>query len=106
MLRWIDIIKFSKYGNPEPERRVEKSDGEWKAILSPGQYRITRQKETEKPYSGAYCKSYEAGQYLCVCCGSLLFDAVDKYNSLSGWPSFTQPAKKAAINTCLTTALE
>jgi len=97
MLRWIDVIKFSRYGNPEPERKIEKTDKEWKELLTDEQYRITRLKGTERPYSGAYCRSYEAGQYTCVCCGELLFDAVEKYNSLSGWPSFTQPARKSAV---------
>jgi peptide methionine sulfoxide reductase msrA/msrB len=97
MLRWIDVIKFARYGNPEPERRVEKSDEEWKQALSPEQYFIARQKGTERPYTGAYCKSYEPGQYACICCGSLLFDSHEKFNSLSGWPSFTQPMNKAAI---------
>ncbi len=97
MLRWIDIIKFSRDGNPEPERRVDKSEEEWRQELSEEEFRVTRLKGTEKPYSGSYCRSYEAGQYVCVCCGSLLFDWTEKYNSLSGWPSFTQPFNKAAI---------
>jgi len=97
MLRWIDVIKFSRYGNPEPEKRVEKTEEEWKEILTAEQFRITRLKGTEKPYSGQFCRSYEPGLYACICCGTLLFDAQDKYNSLSGWPSFTQPITKGAI---------
>ncbi|WP_207423434.1 peptide-methionine (R)-S-oxide reductase MsrB [Desertivirga brevis] len=97
MLRWIDVIKYSKYGNPEPVKRIEKSDEEWRMLLTEEQFRITRLKGTEKPYSGMYCRSYEPGQYACVCCRSLLFDSVDKYNSLSGWPSFTQPIQKSAL---------
>ncbi|WP_207534001.1 peptide-methionine (R)-S-oxide reductase MsrB [Desertivirga arenae] len=97
MLRWIDAIKYSKYGNPEPVKRVEKSEDEWRILLSDEQFRVTRQKETEKPYSGMYCRNYEPGQYSCVCCQSQLFDSTDKYNSLSGWPSFTQPVHRSAI---------
>lgn len=97
MLRWIDIIKYARYGNPEPVRRLVKSDEEWKTELDEERFRVTRSKGTEKSYSGAYCSNYEAGQYACVCCGELLFDATEKYNSLSGWPSFTQPVSKAAL---------
>lgn len=97
MLRWIDAIKYSKYGNPEPKRRVEKSEEEWRLLLTEEQFRVTRLKGTERPYSGVYCRSYEPGQYLCVCCRSLLFDSTDKFNSLSGWPSFIQPIERSAI---------
>lgn len=97
MLKWIDVIKFARYGNPEPERKVEKSEEEWMQQLSAEQYRITRQKGTERAYTGAYCRSYDPGIYACICCDSHLFDSNEKYNSLSGWPSFTQPIKKDAI---------
>jgi peptide methionine sulfoxide reductase msrA/msrB len=97
MLRWIDVIKFSRYGNPEAERRVEKAEEEWKRQLTPEQFKIARQKATERPYSGAYCRSYEPGQYACICCDTVLFDSNEKYNSLSGWPSFTQPITRSAI---------
>ncbi|ARS34551.1 peptide-methionine (R)-S-oxide reductase MsrB [Pontibacter actiniarum] len=98
MLRWIDVIKFAKYSNPEPDRRVEKTDEEWQQLLTEEQYRVTRQKGTERPYKNAYCRSFEPGRYACVCCGSLLFGSGEKYRSpLSGWPSFTQPIRKGAI---------
>lgn len=97
MITWEDVIHYSVKGNPEPDRRVEKSDAEWKEELSSSQYRITRQKGTEAPHSGALCSSYEAGKYACVCCESPLFDSTIKYDSKSGWPSFTQPIKKNAV---------
>lgn len=97
MLRWGDVIKFAKYSNPEPYRRVEKTEEEWQAQLSSAQYKILRQKETESPYRNAFCRSYEPGQYVCAGCGSLLFNATEKYHAISGWPSFTQPATKGAI---------
>lgn len=97
MLNWNDIIRFATNGNPEPSRRVTKSAEEWKAQLTPEQYRITRQKGTERPNSGEYCASHEAGKYACVCCGEELFDSTIKYESGSGWPSFTQPIKENAV---------
>lgn len=98
MLSWKDIINFTVKGNPVPDRRVEKTDEEWKEILSPEQYRITRKKGTEAPYSGALCSVYEAGVYSCICCNTKLFDSTIKFESGSGWPSFTQPIKENAIS--------
>ncbi|PRY14305.1 peptide-methionine (R)-S-oxide reductase [Pontibacter ummariensis] len=97
MFRWIDVIKYAKYSNPEPIRRVEKTEAEWQEQLTPEQFRVMRQKGTEKPYRNAYCRSYEPGVYACVGCGSLLFDSKAKYHAISGWPSFTQPFNKAAV---------
>jgi peptide-methionine (R)-S-oxide reductase len=97
MLRWVDIIKFAKYGNPEPPRRVHKSTAEWQAQLTSAQYGVLRQRATEPPYRNAYCRTYEPGLYACAGCGSLLFDATAKYHAISGWPSFTQPLAKNAV---------
>ncbi len=97
MLTWKDVIHFSTKGNPKPNQRVEKTAAEWKEILTEGQFRITRQKGTERPYSGALCSSYEAGKYQCVCCNTPLFDSTIKFDSSSGWPSFTQPIAENAI---------
>jgi peptide-methionine (R)-S-oxide reductase len=66
VLRWIDIIKFAKYGNPEPPRRVDKTEAEWQAQLMPEQFRVLRQQHTEPPYRNAYCRSYEPGVYACA----------------------------------------
>lgn len=97
MLRWIDVIKFAKYSNPEPYRRVEKTEEEWQQQLTPEQYQVARQKGTEPPYRNAYCRLYEPGVYACIGCGSHLFDSTTKYHAISGWPSFTQPVTKGAI---------
>lgn len=97
MLNWNDIIKFANHGNPTPDRRVEKTEAEWKAILSPEQFRITRLKGTEAAHSGALCSAHEAGLYSCICCDTQLFDSTIKFESGSGWPSFTQPVKENAI---------
>jgi peptide-methionine (R)-S-oxide reductase len=97
MLTWKEIISFTAKGNPTPEKRVEKSEAEWKTLLTPEQYRVTRLKGTERPHTGALCSIYDAGQYNCICCDTPLFDATIKYESNSGWPSFTQPIKENAI---------
>lgn len=97
MLTWKDIINFTSKGNPIPQNRIEKSDTEWREQLSEEQYRITRLKGTERPHSGALCSTYEAGKYQCVCCHTPLFDSSIKYDSSSGWPSFTQPIEEHAI---------
>ncbi|MBD1262299.1 peptide-methionine (R)-S-oxide reductase MsrB [Maribacter polysiphoniae] len=97
MLTWKDIINFTVKGNPKPDRRIEKTDTEWRETLTPDQYRITRKKGTEPPHSGALCAIHEAGKYNCVCCGTPLFDSTIKFESGTGWPSFTQPYKENAI---------
>jgi len=97
MLTWKNIIAFSVKGNPNPEKRIEKTNLEWSTKLTPEQYKITRQNGTEIPYSGEHCSSIEPGTYNCVCCGNKLFDADIKFESGTGWPSFTQPARKNAI---------
>ena len=97
MLTWKEIINFSVKGNPTPDRRVVKSDDEWRAQLTREQFRITRQKGTEAPHSGALCSIHDEGQYNCVCCNAPLFDSTIKFSSSSGWPSFTQPIKENAI---------
>ncbi len=97
ILKWNDIIRFTVDGNPEPDKRVEKSDEEWKRLLTAEQYRITRLKGTERPGTGEYCSIHEPGVYCCVCCGTLLFDSSIKFESGTGWPSFTQPVKENAV---------
>ena len=97
MLKWSDVLSFAKNGNPVADRRDERTDAEWQKILTPAQFQITRLKGTERPFSGEYCESHEPGKYACVCCGSLLFDANLKFDSGSGWPSFTQPVAVQAI---------
>lgn len=97
MLRWIDVIKFADQGSPQPDRRVEKTDAEWREQLTEEQFRITRQHGTEAAFSSEMCGRHEPGKYACVCCASLLFNADEKFDSGTGWPSFTQPATVNAI---------
>ncbi|AGA89244.1 methionine-R-sulfoxide reductase [Thioflavicoccus mobilis 8321] len=97
MLTWRDIIHILKHSNPSPNRVVEKSDAEWRAQLTPEQYRVTRQKGTERAFSSEMCSLFEPGRYACVCCDALLFDSRTKFDSGTGWPSFTQPIEDNAI---------
>lgn len=77
--------------------RITKSDAQWRAELSEEQYRICRQKGTERAFTGEYWDTKTAGTYRCACCGEPLFTAETKYDSGSGWPSFWQPLDPAAI---------
>ena len=77
--------------------KIKKTDAEWRAELTPEQYRITRQKGTEPAFTGEYYKTKTPGTYLCAACGQELFSSETKYESGSGWPSFYQPAKPDAV---------
>lgn len=96
-LNWANVIRFANKGNLTPDKRVEKTDKEWKSILTPEQFHITRQKGTEGRFSGEHCSSHDPGIYSCVCCDTHLFDSTEKFNSGTGWPSFTQPLKDNVI---------
>ncbi|EAZ82508.1 methionine-R-sulfoxide reductase [Algoriphagus machipongonensis] len=91
MINWNDVIKYANHGNPEPPKRVEKSEEEWRSLLSPEEYRIARQKGTERAHSSEMCNIFEPGKYACVCCDTELFDSTVKFDSGTGWPSFAQP---------------
>lgn len=97
MHNWNDVISRATHGNPAPDRKVTKTEEEWRAQLDAEQYRVTRQAGTERPHSSQMCSLFEPGIYGCVCCGTPLFDGSSKFESHSGWPSFTQPIKDNAV---------
>lgn len=78
---------------------MAKTDQEWQQQLSPEQYRVTRQKGTERPFTGEYWNTWIAGHYDCICCGAKLFDSTSKFDAGCGWPSFSSPAVQANILT-------
>lgn len=78
---------------------VQKTDDEWRQLLTPEQYRVTRRHGTERAFSGEYWNCHEPGTYRCVCCGAELFDSATKFDSGTGWPSFWQPASTDNVAT-------
>jgi peptide-methionine (R)-S-oxide reductase len=77
--------------------KIEKTDAEWRAQLSPEAYQVTRKHGTERPFTGEYNACKDDGVYRCICCGNPLFDAAHKFDSGTGWPSFFQPVDKGAV---------
>ena len=79
--------------------KIRKTDEEWRQQLTPDQYKVTRKKSTEPPFTGKYDRASGPGVYRCVCCGNPLFDADAKFESGTGWPSFYQPVAPDAVET-------
>ncbi|MBD3322771.1 MAG: peptide-methionine (R)-S-oxide reductase MsrB [Chitinivibrionales bacterium] len=78
-------------------QKIKKTESEWRAGLTEEQYRITRQKGTELPFSGAHTMNKKQGIYKCACCGNRLFGSDTKFDSGSGWPSFYAPLETGTI---------
>jgi peptide-methionine (R)-S-oxide reductase len=85
--------------------KIKKSPEEWKQELTPEQYRITREKGTERPFTGQYYDFHEKGLFRCVCCGQPLFRSDTKYDSGSGWPSFWSPVASENVEQVEDTSL-
>jgi peptide-methionine (R)-S-oxide reductase len=83
---------------PAGRQEVDKSAAEWKSQLTPEQYRVTRQHGTERAFSHPYNTEKGKGMYRCVCCGEPLFSSADKFDSGTGWPSYTRPASAENVS--------
>jgi len=79
--------------------KVDRSDTEWREVLSPEQYHVLREKGTERAFTGEYAHTRDAGEYRCAGCGKVLFRSDEKFESGSGWPSFWAPAERDAVDT-------
>jgi peptide-methionine (R)-S-oxide reductase len=86
------------------EERVKKTEAEWRALLTPMQYAVLREAATERPFTGEYDHSHDAGTYRCAGCGAELFDSGTKYDSGCGWPAFYQAKDGGGIEERVDTA--
>ncbi len=84
--------------------RIEKADKEWRSVLTPRQYEVTRRKGTEPPFTGKYHNFHSKGVYRCICCGNNLFSSDVKFDSRTGWPSFCAPISGENIATAMDTS--
>ena len=98
--KMVTIVAFSDSGQTEGRKtvdRVIKSEEEWKKLLAPASFKITRLAGTEPPYTNENPNAYAKGVFRCICCATALFDASTKFDSGTGWPSFWQPIAKENV---------
>jgi peptide-methionine (R)-S-oxide reductase len=86
-------------GENAMKSKITRTDAEWRQMLSPEQYRITREKGTEPAFTGKYAHTKDDGVYRCVCCGAELFSSDTKFDSGTGWPSFYAPVSEENVST-------
>jgi peptide-methionine (R)-S-oxide reductase len=96
-MKWIDVLHSANKGNLTAPKRIEKSDEEWKKLLTSEEFIVTRKKGTERAWTGEYCEAHEPGLYACRCCATPLFDSRTKFESGTGWPSFAAPVEANVI---------
>ena len=85
-------------GTPAARQKIVKSEKEWRETLTPEQFRVLRKKGTERAFTGAYHDHHADGVYVCAGCGEPVFDSRTKFDSGTGWPSFTRPAQDEIID--------
>jgi peptide-methionine (R)-S-oxide reductase len=98
----VAIMEFSNDGQRKGVvmvSKVAKTDDQWRKLLTPEQYDVTRQKGTEAPYTNKYAENHAKGLYRCICCATALFTSDTKFESGTGWPSFYQPIAKQNVRT-------
>ena len=101
----VVVIYDITTGSLKEVSKIVKTEEEWQTALSPEQYRVARTKGTEPPFTGRYHDFHEKGHYICVCCGTGLFASGDKFDSGTGWPSFSAPVDPHNIRTAPDTSL-
>jgi peptide-methionine (R)-S-oxide reductase len=104
----VTIVLFSDDGERKATVKVKKvvmSDAEWKKLLDPEEYDVTRKAGTERSFTGRYWKNHDPGLYRCICCGNALFRSNEKFESGTGWPSFWAPIAKENIHTLTDSSL-
>ncbi|MGH7284959.1 MAG: peptide-methionine (R)-S-oxide reductase MsrB [Polyangiaceae bacterium] len=84
--------------NAKSDDKVVNTDAEWRAVLSPGTYRVMREQGTEPAFTGQYWDNHEKGVYVCAACDTPLFSSDQKFDSGTGWPSFTSPIRPGAVD--------
>ncbi|HXY83548.1 MAG TPA: peptide-methionine (R)-S-oxide reductase MsrB [Candidatus Saccharimonadales bacterium] len=93
------IPPLAHLGVLETEQQMNRTEEEWKQLLTPEQFQVARKKATERPFTGAYWNNHANGIYKCVCCGTDLFSSETKFESGTGWPSFWAPIAERNIRT-------
>ena len=104
----VTIVPFDELGHPQAavvEKRVVRTDAEWKKMLTRDQFYVTRHESTDTPYTGTYYKMHEHGLFRCVCCSNAVFHSDTKFDSGTGWPSFWAPLAKENVSTRRDTSL-
>jgi peptide-methionine (R)-S-oxide reductase len=96
--------QYPGQGGDDMTDKVVKTDEEWRQILTPEQYEVTREKGTEPAFTGKYYDFHEQGTYICMCCGNELFSSEAKFDSGTGWPSFWAPISDHSIQTAIDTS--
>jgi peptide-methionine (R)-S-oxide reductase len=97
LLEPVVAVTLRVFGRLFNVNKIRKTEAEWRAELTPEQYRVLREKGTERPFSGEYDHTFEPGTYTCAGCGAELFNSETKYDSGCGWPAFYAPASDEAI---------